>query len=90
MDQMLNPLPFIIRCTKLNGQKFLLSQTQWKFMYTLTFQICKDGKLQWTHVRINHYIFTTNTFLYKIGMINYTICTFREREDESIYRLLKH
>ena len=67
---------------------FNIPDSEWKFIFTLPFQVCKDSKLQWTQVRINHYILTTNTFMYKIGMINYTVCTLCETEDETIYHLI--
>ena len=61
---------------------FNITDSEWKFIYTLPFQVCIDSILQLTQIRINHYISTTNTFMYKIGMINYTICTLCETEDE--------
>ena len=36
---------------------FNITDFEWKFIYTLPFQVCKDSKLQWTQVRINHYHF---------------------------------
>ena len=42
---------------------FNITDFEWKFNYTLPFQVCKDNKLQWTQVRINYNILTTNTFI---------------------------
>ena len=65
-----------------------ITDSEWKFIYTLPFQVWKDSKLQWAQVRINHYILTTKTLMYEIGMINYTMYTLREIEDETIYHLI--
>ena len=44
-----------------------ITDSEWKFIYTLPFQICKDSKLQWTQVRINFSILTKNTSMYTIN-----------------------
>ena len=40
----------------------------------LIFKVTKSSKLQWLQYRINHYILTTNKYLYKIGIIDSPIC----------------
>ena len=53
---------------------FNITDSEWTFIYTLPIQVCKDSKLQWTQVRINHFILTTNTFMYKTGRTDNTLC----------------
>ena len=59
------------------GKNFLLPFKQ----YTCT-------KMRWLQFRINHFILTTNSFLYKIGKIQSPFCTFCSRERESIIHLM--
>ena len=51
-----------------------ITDSEWKFIYTLPFQICKDSKLQWTQVRINFYILTKNISMYPIDRTDSTLC----------------
>ena len=50
-----------------------ITDSEWKFIYTLPFQICKDSKLQWTQVRINISILTKNTSMYTINKTDNTL-----------------
>ena len=52
---------------------FNITDSEWTFIYTLPFQICKDSKLQWTQVRINFSILTKNTSMYTINKTDNTL-----------------
>lgn len=71
-----------------NGVNIFLLQKKWISIFRLPFTITSDSKFQWLQYRINHFILTTNNFMYKIGNIDTNLCTFCENAEETIYHLL--
>ena len=67
---------------------FMISDSQWKAIFQLPFSTTSDSKLLWFQYRINHHILTTNSYMFKIGIIDSKLCTFCESEEETIYHLL--
>ena len=57
-------------------QYFSITQKQWKVIYSLPFSTTKNTKLQWFQFRVNQYILTTNSFMFKIGRLNSNMCIF--------------
>lgn len=68
-----------------NGKKhFVINDYQWKKIYGMPFQCTKSSKLLWLQYRINQFILTTNTTLYKYGKKDTKLCSFCNLEDETI------
>lgn len=67
---------------------FITSDNQWKAIFYLPFLTTLDSKLLWFQYRVNHHILTTNSYMYKLGRVDSKLCTFCDREDETIYHLL--
>lgn len=56
------------------GKFFEILDLQWENIFTFPFLYTKDSKLQWLQFRINQYILTTNSFLFKIGKTDIKNC----------------
>lgn len=63
---------------------FGLDDKTWKHIYCLPFQVTKNTKLQWLHIRIIHRILTTNSFLFKVNLVSSPLCTFCNSERETL------
>ena len=59
-----------------------------KNIHKLPFRITKNCKLQWFQYRIINRILGTNSFLFKIKIVNSKMCTFCQREEETIEHIL--
>ena len=60
----------------------------WGRIYKLPFQVTKESKLQWFQYRINQYILTTNSYLYRAGIVDSPFCTRCITELETIEHAL--
>ena len=65
----------------------LQQDIDWAEIYHIPFKVTQDTKLQWLQYRISHRILTTNKFLAKIKLVNSSLCTFCNFEDETIEHL---
>lgn len=70
------------------GKHFVINDYQWKKIYDIPFQCTKSSKLLWLQYRINQFILTTNTTLYKYGKKDTKLCSFCNLEDETIKHLM--
>jgi hypothetical protein len=71
------------------GEKLGLHFTdeEWKTCCLMPFKCTMEVKLRWFQYRILNRILTTNTFMYTIGQRNDNLCTFCNREPETIKHL---
>ena len=60
----------------------------WLIIYRSPFAVTNSSKLQWFQFRVNHHILTTNSFLFKSGLVVSPRCTFCNAENESIIHCL--
>lgn len=70
------------------GKYFEFSDSQWENIYSYPFQCTKNSKLQWLQFRINNYILTTNSFLFKIRKVDTKLCCLCKSSEETIIHLL--
>lgn len=68
-------------------EQFDFSDEFWKDIYKLPFKITKNSKLQWLQFRISHNILTTNSFLFKVKLVNTPFCNFCHSERETIIHI---
>lgn len=69
------------------GKFFEILDLQWENIFTFPFLYTKDSKLQWLQFRINQYILTTNSFLFKIGKTDTKLCSLCQSNEETIVHL---
>lgn len=67
---------------------FAINDYQWKKNYDIPLQCTKSSKLLWLQYRINQFILTTNTTLYKYGKKDTILWSFCNIEDETIKHLM--
>ena len=67
---------------------FEFSDQIWGRIYKLPFQVTKESKLQWFQYRINQYILTTNSYLYRAGIVDSPYCARCNTELETIEHAL--
>jgi hypothetical protein len=67
--------------------KLLLTNLHWKIIFNNPFYITSDSSLQWFQVRIIHRLLGTNSFLHKIKYKDSPLCTFCNKEEETIEHL---
>ena len=60
----------------------------WTNIYCNPFRATKNTKLQWFQYRIVQNILTTNSFLFKVGLVNNPICNLCNLERETIIHIL--
>ena len=65
-----------------------IDNIEWKNIQKLPFRITKNCKLQWFQYRIINRTLGTNSFLFKIKIVNSKMCTFCQREEETIEHIL--
>lgn len=70
------------------NRQYHFSDEDWKHIYEMPFFVTKCSKLQWFQYRINHKILATNSYLFKINIINSPICVFCDLENETIEHIL--
>ena len=66
---------------------FNLTEMEKKEFYIATHVLTKNTKLLWLQLRIKHNIICTNSFLFKIGVLNDQNCTFCHEFTETIDHL---
>ena len=66
---------------------FDLSHDECTKLFSVAFNATINTKLQWFQVRILNRILCTNSFLYKIDKADTSLCTFCQRDDETIDHL---
>jgi len=64
-----------------------LSENEWKIFSLIPFKCTLDVKFRWFQYRLLNRILTTNVFMYYIGQRNNDLCTFCNKESESIIHL---
>lgn len=69
------------------GEHFDFTNDDWLAIYTLPFQVTKSSKFQWLQFRISHNILTTNSFLFKVRILDSPLCTLCNAERETIVHL---
>ena len=67
---------------------FNSSESQWEKTHLNPFQYTKNSKLQWLQYRITNHILTTNSFVFKIGIVDTKLCCFCKSSEETIVHLL--
>ena len=67
----------------LNNENF-----EWSDIFSRPFIVTKSTKLQWFQFRVNHHILTTNSRLFKSGLVITPRCTFCNKENETIIHCL--
>ena len=67
---------------------FEFTENDIKQIDKLPFKPANNCKFQWLQYRINHFRLTTNTFLYKIKIKQYPLCSFCKKENENMIHLL--
>lgn len=79
-----------LRCKNMWCRYFEISdkQLQWKNIYYRLFLVSQDSILQRFQYRVNHYIITINSLMYKIGKTDINACNFCKEEEETIYHLI--
>ena len=75
------------------GQKkwndiFEFDKSTWKNIYTIPFKVTRQSSLQWFQYRINQHILTTNSYIYRAGIVNSPYCNRCETEIETIEHAL--
>ena len=63
-------------------------QLDWKEIYRIPFRVTVDSRSREFQFKVLHRYLATNKFLHKIGLVPSFLCTFCERESESIEHLL--
>ena len=63
-------------------------QLDWKEIYRIPFRVTVDSRSRESQFKVFHLYLATNKFLHKIGLVPSFLCTFCERESESIEHLL--
>ena len=63
-------------------------QLDWKEIYRIPFRETVDSRSRDFQFKVLHRYLATNKFLHKIGVVPSSLCTFCEREGESIEHLL--
>ena len=63
-------------------------QLDWKEIYRIPFRVTVDSRSLKFQFKVLHRNLATNKFLHKIGLVPSFLCTFCERESESIEHLL--
>ena len=69
--------------TKLN----LHNEFKWSTVYLLPHKTTPDTHIKWFQTRILHRILATNTYLYKIGIIDHELCNFCKVQPETLEHL---
>ena len=67
-----------------------LPDARWEKIHENALRQTKDVKLRWFQYRIVHRIISTNTYLYKIRIVQSPLCSFCNKEPESISHLFCH
>ena len=67
---------------------FHLDDETWERIYSLPFKTTKNTKFQWLQYRINQHILTTNSYLFKCGIVNSPLCDRCKIEVETIEHLI--
>ena len=60
----------------------------WNQIYNIPFQTTKESKLQWFQYRVNQHILTTNSYLYRAGVVDSPYCIRCRIEIETIEHAL--
>ncbi len=60
----------------------------WKNIYTVPYKCTLDTKTHYLQYRFIHRILPTNTFLYKIGLVDDFNCTFCKKDEETMEHLM--
>lgn len=60
----------------------------WKKIYKLPFVVTQNSKLQWFQYRTNQYILTTNSYLFRAGLVPSPYCPLCKTEIETIQHAL--
>ena len=63
-------------------------QLDWKEIYRIPFRVTVDSRSREFQLKVLHRYLATNKFLHEIGLVPSFLCTFCERESESIEHLL--
>ena len=63
---------------------FHIDDSTWKQYYLIPFKCTLDSSLRWLQYRILHRILATNSFLFKINIIDSELCTFCGLERETL------
>ena len=69
-------------------EKLELDDLNWGVIYKNCFRATKNTKLQWFQYRIVHHILTTNSFMFKLGLLNNPFCTFCNLQRETIIHIM--
>lgn len=67
---------------------FGFDNQKWRQKYIIPFISTRSTKLQWLQFRINQYILTTNSYLFKIGLVDTPYCHQCKTEIETIVHTL--
>ena len=67
---------------------FEFDEVAWKNIYKIPFHVTRQTSLQWLQYRINHFILTTNSYMYKIGIVNSPYCNRCNTDVETIEHAL--
>ena len=70
------------------NEQFNFTKNDWYNIYKLPFNITKNTKLQWLQYRVSHHILTTNSKLFKSGLVISPMCTFCNSDRETIVHLM--
>ena len=65
----------------------VITSNDWYSICKRPFKVTTDTKLQWFQYRINNNIIATNTFLYKINIRSDELCSFCQKQVETIRHL---
>ena len=65
----------------------ITSREWWRKAYKCSINFTSDTNLMWFQIRITHRIISTNSFLYKIGVLANDKCSFCKNESEDIIHL---
>ena len=72
---------------KFTEKGFTIENNLWKKYYILPHKCSLDTSLQWLQFRIVHRILATNSFLFKIHLVDSDLCTFCNTEKETLEHL---
>ena len=70
------------------GEILHMDELQWRDFFKMPFIVTNNTKLQWLQYRINHRILATNSFLFKIKVVENPYCTFCQEELKTFEHLL--
>ena len=65
-----------------------VNDMNWNEIYNMPYKCTLDTKTHYLQYRFIHRILPTNTFLYKIGLVNNNKCTFCKEDEETMEHLM--